>query len=307
MKEKTTVRVYFSLVLAMIFWSLTFIWFKIANEVYSPFTIIFIRLVISTSVLLIVSWFASVLQKVRRKDYKWIILLSLFNPFLYFVGESLGLTLVSSTLAAVIVATIPLLVPVGAYLFLNERLNIINVTGIFISFTGVLVVVIRPGFSFSENPLGAGLMFMAVICAVGYTLIVKKLITRYNAYSLTFYQNCIGIFFFLPLVVTFEWSDFIHANHETGAMLALVCLALFGSTAAFILYNYGIKELGASRANIFTNIIPVFTAVFAYFILKEEMTWQKVTGIAIVLTGLFLSQMRKNNRSPIPGPTLPRS
>ena len=95
--------------MAMIFWSLTFIWFKIANEVYPPFTIVFLRLAISTLVLLLISWFAGFLQKVKRKDYKWILLMALFNLFLYFIGESLGLTMISSTLAAVIIAIIPLL------------------------------------------------------------------------------------------------------------------------------------------------------------------------------------------------------
>jgi len=223
--------------------------------------------------------------------------MAMFNPCIYFIGESLGLTMISSTLAAVIIATIPLLVPVGAYFFLNERLNIINIIGIFISFTGVLIVVLKQDPSLVANPLGIGLMFLAVVCAVGYTLIVKKLIARYNAYSLTFYQNGIGIFFFLPLVLIFEWNSFITADHELRAVMSLIYLALFGSAAAFILYNFGIKKLGASKAIIFTNIIPVLTAIFAYFILKEEMTWQKVTGIAIVLAGLFLSQLRKSNRT----------
>ena len=307
MNIKNPFWIYGSLVVAMIFWSLTFIWFKIANQVYPPFTIVFLRLVISTLVLLLISWFAGFLQKVKRKDYKWILLMSMFNPFFYFIGESLGLTMISSTLAAVIIATIPLLVPLGAYFILNERLNIINIIGMIISFTGVLIVLVKPGFSLAANPVGIGLMFMAVICAVGYTLVVKKLIFRYNAYSLTFYQNLIGIFLFMPLVMIFEWNVFLEADHEVRAIMSLIYLALFGSTAAFILYNYGIKQLGASKANIFTNIIPVLTAVFAYFVLREEMNWQKVTGIAIVLAGLLLSQLRKTNRTPHLTPTPPRN
>ncbi len=306
MNTKNPFWIYGSLVLAMIFWSLTFIWFKIANEVYPPFTIVFLRLVISTVVLLLISWFAGFLQKVKRKDYKWILLMSLFNPFLYFVGESLGLTMVSSTLAAVIIATIPLLVPVGAFFFLNERLNIINIIGMIISYTGVLIVLLKPDFSLAANPVGIGLMFMAVICAVGYTMVVKKLIARYSPYSLTFYQNLIGIFVFIPLVIIFERNVFFKADHEIRAIMSLIYLALFGSTAAFIFYNYGIKKLGASKANVFTNIIPVLTAVFAYFVLREEMTWQKVTGIAIVLAGLFFSQLPKTARDSHSIPIPPR-
>jgi len=283
----------------MVCWSLTFIWFKIVNEVYPPLTIVFLRLLISSVILLLVAWFSKVLQKIKRNDYKWILLMSLFNPFLYFVGESLGLTMVSSTLAAVIISTIPLLVPAGAYFFLNERLSPLNIIGIVISFMGVVIVILKPNFTLDANPLGVGLLVFAVFCAVGYTLVVKKLVARYNAYSLTFYQNVLGILCFLPLVLIFEYKLVFTAEHSVGAILSLIYLAVFGSSLAFILYNFGVKKLGASKANIFTNIIPVLTAIFAYFILKEKMTWQIVTGIAIVLAGLFLSQFpgtHKRNR-----------
>lgn len=196
MKISEVSRVYLSIVTAMVFWSLTFVWFKIVNEVYPPFTIVFLRLVISSIILLMVGWLTDVLQKINRKDYKWIILLSVFNPFLYFACESLGLTMVSSTIAAIIISTIPLFVPVGASIFLSERLTPLNITGIIISFTGVLIVIIKRDFSFGANPLGILLMILAVFCAVGYTLVVKKLLNRYNAYSLTAYQNLLGILFF---------------------------------------------------------------------------------------------------------------
>jgi len=85
MKISGLTRVYLSIVLAMIFWSLTFVWFKIVNEVYPPFTIVFLRLIISSLILLPIAWFADILQKISRRDFKWIILLSVFNPFLYFI------------------------------------------------------------------------------------------------------------------------------------------------------------------------------------------------------------------------------
>lgn len=296
MKISGLTRVYLSIVFAMVFWSLTFVWFKIVNEVYPPFTIIFLRLVISSIILFIVGWSAGVLQKINKKDYKWIILLSVFNPLLYFICEGLGLTMVSSTIAAIIISTIPLFVPVGASIFLQERLTPLNIIGIFISFTGVLIVIIKRDFSFGANTLGIILMLLAVFCAVGYTLLVKKLMNRYNAYSLTTYQNLLGILFFLPLVAVFEFKSTMHAVLTVKAAVSLVCLAIFGSSIAFILYNYSVKNLGASKANIFTNIIPVLTAVFSYFILNETMTFQKITGIAIVLAGLLLSQMGRRNK-----------
>jgi drug/metabolite transporter (DMT)-like permease len=293
MKFSKSTRTYISAVLAMIFWSMTFIWFKLANKVFPPFSIVLIRLVISSVILLTGAIFIRRLQKIERRDWKWIILLAVFEPFLYFIGESLGLTIISSTQAAVIIGTIPLLVPVGAYLFFREKLSLLNMAGIIISFTGLLIVVLKRGFAFNVNPTGVMLLFLAVFSAVGYTLMVRKLVVRYNPYSLVTYQNILGIIFFFPLVAVFEFESLISVDVTNRALISLFCLAIFGSTLAFILYNYSIKNLGASKANIFTNIIPVLTAVFSFYILNEEMSFRKVTGIAVVLAGLFLSQLKK--------------
>ena len=293
MKVSYSAKTYISVVLAMIFWSMTFIWFKIANEVFSPFSIVLIRLVISSVILITSALFIRQLQKVERGDWKWIFLLAFFEPFLYFIGESLGLTMISSTQAAVIIGTIPLLVPVGAYLFFNEKLSLLNIAGIIVSFAGLLIVVLKRGFTFNANPTGVILLFLAVFSAIGYTLMVRKLVGKYNPYSLVTYQNILGIIFFIPLVAVFEYESLISVDVTNRALISLFCLAIFGSTLAFILYNYSIKNLGASKANIFTNIIPVLTAVFSFYILNEEMTFRKVTGIAVVLAGLLLSQLKK--------------
>jgi len=293
MKVSYSAKTYISVVLAMIFWSMTFIWFKIANEVFSPFSIVLIRLVISSVILITSALFIRQLQKVERGDWKWIFLLAFFEPFLYFIGESLGLTMISSTQAAVIIGTIPLLVPVGAYLFFNEKLSLLNIAGIIVSFAGLLIVVLKRGFTFNANPTGVILLFLAVFSAIGYTLMVRKLVGKYNPYSLVTYQNILGIIFFIPLVAVFEYESLISVEVTNRALISLFCLAIFGSTLAFILYNHSIKNLGASKANIFTNIIPVLTAVFSFYILNEEMTFRKVTGIAVVLAGLLLSQLKK--------------
>ncbi len=277
----------------MVFWSLTFIWFKIANAVFPPFSIVLLRLVISSIILLTGSLFIRRLQRIEKKDIKWIILLVFFEPFLYFIGESQGLTMISSTLAAVIIGTIPLFVPIGAFIFFREKLSLLNIAGIILSFAGILIVVLNRSLTFNANPAGVMLLFLAVLSAVGYTLMVRKLVGKYNPYSLVTYQNILGIVLYFPLVAVFENQSLLAVDITGRSLVSLFCLAIFGSTMAFILYNYSIKYLGASRANIFTNIIPVLTAVFSYYILNEEMTFRKVTGIAVVLAGLLLTQLKK--------------
>jgi len=267
--EKTPFKVYLSIVSTMVFWSLTFIFFKIANRTYPPFTIVFLRLFVSSVLLLIIALFSRHLQKIRRKDLKWFIVIALVNPFLYFIAESIGLTLISASLTGVIIATIPLFVPIGAFMFFRERLTALNIIGFIISFIGVLVVILKTGFTFQASPLGVLLMFLAVLFAVVYTLLVRRMIHHYNAYTITSYQNILGTFLFLPLVLIFEFNEISTAEHNITSISSILYLAVFGSSLAFILFNYSVKNLGAAKADAFTNIIPVMT-----------------------LTGLFLSQIR---------------
>lgn len=297
MNRMKNTGVYLSVIAAMIMWSLTFVWFKIANRVMGPFTIVFLRLLVSSVILLLVAWLAKLLQPIRGKDFYRYLILATIYPVVYFVAESIGLTLIQASLAAVIISTIPLFVPVGAYILYRERLSALNIAGVAISFIGILVVVMKPDLSFSAAPAGFALMILAVLSAVSYTLIVKKMTERYTAFTITTYQNIFGTILFLPLFLIFEAGDFKLSDMTLEAALNLAFLAVFGSSLAFILFNYGVKVLGAARTELFSNIIPVLTAVFAYIMLGEPLGLRKVTGIAVVLTGLFLSQVRSRRKT----------
>jgi drug/metabolite transporter (DMT)-like permease len=80
------------------------------------------------------------------------------------------------------------------------------------------------------------------------------------------------------------------------AFIAILKLAIFASCIAFILYTYSIKNLGINNANMFINIIPVLTAVFAWYILGDSLTVRKIVGIGVVIAGLFIAQVKMNKR-----------
>ena len=127
------VKLYGSIVLAMIFWSVSFIWTRIAIETFQPVTLITLRLIIASLLLLSISYFSGKLQKIRREDIKWFFLLAFFEPYMYYIGETYGLVRVESTLASVIVSTIPLFAPVLAFVLLREKIGWMNILGILVS------------------------------------------------------------------------------------------------------------------------------------------------------------------------------
>lgn len=284
------IKGYITIMLAVLFWGLSYVWFKVANEAYRPLLIVFMRLLLSVVLLSIYLMISRGFEKVRKKDMKYFALLAFCEPFMYFIGESIGLTYVSSTTASVLIATIPVFAAIGAWIFYREKLNLVNYIGIAISLAGVFVFVLSKGGDLSFDYRGLLLILLAVISATGYTLTLKKLAGSYNPIYIVNVQNILGTVLFLPVILIFETGHIRDLSFDPKAFTAIIELAVFASCGAFILFGYAVRDLGVTRANVFSNLIPVFTAVFAYFILGDSISLQQAAGMAIVIIGLSLSQ-----------------
>lgn len=299
---------YVSVILAMVFWGFTFVLYKYANLSFRPTSIIFFRLFVSIFFLFGFAFLFRRLGKISRKDQKWFLLMAFFEPFIYFLGEANGMTLVTPTVGAIIISTIPLIVPFGAYLFFKERLTLFNQVGLVVSFAGVLMVILTRSDGLVAESRGIMLMFLAVAGAVGYTLIAKKLLDDYNPITITAYQSLYGLVMFTPLFLLTELPDFDPTAVSTPSLLAVLYLGVVGSGICFILLNIAMRELGAARANIFANIVPVVAALVSFLLLSEPMPWLKVLGILVTIIGLFMSQIsslkgkRALRRNGIPHP-----
>lgn len=275
----------------MIFWAFSFIWFKVANETFLPITIVFFRLV---AAILILTTYLAVKKKfvkIRKEDRKLFIMLAVFEPFLYFLGESFGLTYVSATVGSVLISTIPVVATIGAWIFFKERLKLINYAGIVLSFTGILIFVIDRSGTLSYNVKGLALMMLAVFSASGYNLTLSRLVGKYEPVFIVNIQNTLGAILFLPLFLIFEAGHLAETTLTLKAFVPVIELAVFASCGAFILFAYSVRNLGITRANVFTNFIPIFTAFFSFLILGDRLTPQNIAGMMVVIAGLIMSQM----------------
>lgn len=281
----------------MIFWALSFIWFKVANETFHPITIVFIRLLFSVIIMTVFLIATKKYMKIKKEDRKLFLMLALFEPFFYFLGESFGLTYVSATVCSVLISTIPVVATIGAWLIFKEKLGVINYGGIILSFIGVLVFILNKDGGISFNIKGLGLLILAVISAVGYNLTLSRLVSNYSPVYIVNVQNIIGAVLFLPLFLIFEFKHFASVRLTFEMFKPIIELSILCSCGAFILFAYSVSHMGITKANVFSNCIPVFTAVFSFFLMGEKLTVQNMIGMVIVVAGLFMSQMnirRKN-------------
>lgn len=293
MKKDSPLIIYPLLVIAMTFWSFSFIWAKQALVCYKPITIIYLRTIVASVILLLFLLVAKKRIKIRLKDLPIFIILAFFEPFLYFLGETNGLTRVDASTAGIIIGTIPLFTPIVAYFFLKERISMLNIIGIILSVIGVAIMTFDANLNMQVSPEGLMLLGVAILATLGYTVAVKKIPEEYSVFTITFYQNLIGSVMFLPLVIIFERENIMQAGFVWNSIFPIIELGIFASAAAFVCYTYTLRYIPVARANIFTNLIPVFTLFLSALLLGENITLQKIIGITVVLTGVFVSQARK--------------
>ncbi len=308
MNTRSDLTVYIQLLFAMLFFGLSFVFTSYALRALPPVTLIVARLIISTIFLSLLSRVAAVrrivgtLHTPAKGDRLRFVAIAFFQPFLYFLAENTGLLYASPAIASIVVGTIPVATPVFVWLILRERIDLPTIFGAALSFTGVLFLVLADAEATGADPFGVLLVSGAVVAAVGYSIVLRTLPEHYSAITVVTWQNIYGLVLFVPV---FIWVDGSNLQSIFSAVMAdaavppqslfgaLAFLGIFPSTFSFIFLSRGIRVLGATRANVTTNLVPVFTALFSAIVLGERITLATVTGMAIVISGVLLSQITR--------------
>ena len=206
---------YIAIFFSMLFWGMSFIWTKdLLNAGFTPIIIITLRLVISAILLYVVFKLSGKLDKIEKKDYKLFMLLAFFEPFLYFFGENWGLKYVDASLGSIIISTIPVFVPFMLFFFHKEQLRWQILIGVFLTIIGLGIMSISSDLTFNVSGKGIAFMFLAVFSAAGYSVVLFKVIQKYEAITITTTQNIIGAIYYLPLFFVFEYKNISKLNFD---------------------------------------------------------------------------------------------
>ena len=291
----------FLLLVSSALWGASFIFTKdlFLNEpAITPTIILTARMLIASLFTVPLLAITHKLQPIRKGHLKYFLILAFAEPFLYSICETGGVRFVSGSLASIIVATIPLFIPFGMALVYKEKLKAGAILGVFLSLVGIAMMSMDNNLSFSADPKGLILLSLAVIIAVFYTLTLVKILDHYNPLTITCYQNVLGFFYFLPLMLIIDRGNLGALSFSPRMLLMLAFLGLFCSTVAYMCFNYGMKKLGATAGSVYNNCIPVFSLLLALAIGQESISWLKVAGMAVVLLGLTVAQHKKSATEP---------
>ena len=231
-------------------------------------------------------------------------ILAFFEPFLYFIGETFGLQRVSPTITALLISTIPVFTAITMYFVYKVKLLKINILGIALSFVGVVFMILGKNMAFVVDIVGLLLLFLAVFSAVCYGLVLTKVSAQIHPVWIIAVQNTFSLFMFLPLMLIYREPIkqnsipvFSTMSPQVELWGSLLVLAVFCSTLAFIFYTITVRQIGITRSSVFTNLIPVITAIVSFLLLHENMTLNKLIGMLIIVAGVMLSQWKKKTLS----------
>ena len=299
-----------ALIVSMLIWSVSGIAIKHALIVLPPFTMIVLRFVPSVLLMFVIglacrksSLFG--LQKLEWADLPLFLIAGFCQPFLYYLLETFAYDVLNSpTIAETLLSTSPLLSPVFAAVLLRERVTKFNIIGILVSTAGVFVLTLAGSTNYSIGSYwGVVLAFAAVSAAVIDSIMMRKVPAKYSSLSFIFYAQCVSLLFFIPIwfwregpqaLQALDWSQLASISSPLSVALGSVAyLTVFASVTAFILFCFALRKIGVTQANAFSNIRPVFTALFMLMFFGEHLPLAKWLGILLIIFGLFVCQKKE--------------
>lgn len=284
-----------SVLSAVILWGSSFAAMKLAVGYYPPVIVVGVRMIIALILILpLVSRLPKPLY--QKGDWKFLALMALLEPCLYFFLESYALVYTTSSQAGMIAAIVPLLVLVGARTFLGEHMTGFALFGVILSVLGVIILTLsgQPQPNAPDPLLGNVLEFAAMCCAAGFILTLKHLSRRYHPLQLTAVQFFLGSLFFLPGFFLFPVD--LSLSSGVKPLMLLLYLGTFVTFGAFALYNYAVSKMPAGQVSAFINLIPVVALLLGWGVMKEQINSVQWMAIVLVMMGVLISQ-KKSARS----------
>src|SRR4051794_16100253 len=250
---------------------------------------------LASSLLLALAWRAGTLSSVRG-HWRWLAVFAVAEITVPFPLFAAGEQRVSSSLAAIIIATAPLFVALLALRFdASERVTGRRLIGLLIGLGGVVALVGIDVAGSGDELLGAMAILVAAFCYAVGPMVLKRHLAKLDLRASMGASLAIAALFLTPAVAL----DPPTAPISGEAIAALIALGLLCTAAAFVFYGMLVTEVGAGRALVVTYINPVIAVGLGVTILGERPGAGAIAGLLLILAGSWLST---DGRLP-PGPT----
>lgn len=281
---------YFASTGAILLWSASFIATKLAYISFAPIQLGAVRTLLAVVIFWVIRKITKNNEKINKEDYRYVIVSGFLGITLYFTLENIGVSMTSSSNAALIVASFPAVTTLLEFFIYHLKPTIKKVFGVILALIGVSILT-QVTVDGSSKPLWGNIILIGtgIVWAL-YNFVTRNIANKYSAITLTYYQMIAGVLFFMPLFFIEGESWKIPTVTSASAM---IYLSVGCSVSAFLLYNLGLRKLSASISVSLMNLVPVFGLVFSALILGETVFVIQMLGGIIIIVGVILSSIQK--------------
>ena len=286
------------MVLASLFWSGNFIVGKFATLFEIPPLSLNVFRWISVWLILMPFTYKEIYNNLHNIKKNWLIIsfmgvitISTFNSVVYY---ALNYTQVIN--AVLVLAAIPAATIVFSSLMNIEKTNIFQLLGLFLSIIGIGSIISNgdiqkiTSLNFNKGDLW---MLVCVITWALYSTLLKKNKFQLSQFSLIQLMVSAGLLFLIPQLL-YEKSIGLEVNFNKAFFIILFYVVIFPGIAAYYCWQKGVEIIGPNQASMFIQLMPLFSAIMAIIIFKEQFELYHFVGAAFVVSGIYLSNRRTN-------------
>jgi drug/metabolite transporter (DMT)-like permease len=225
-----------------------------------------------------------------RHDRALLFFESFFGNFLFSICMLFGVSMSSALAAGVIMAGIPAAVALMSRAFLKERISKRVMAGIGCAVAGIALVSFSKNSDAANNSslLGNLLLLAAVLCEASYVVMGKKLTGNVSPKRISALINLWGLLLVTPFGL-WQALSFDFAAVGAGSWWLLGFYSIAASMVTVWLWMTGLKHVPASRAGVFTVLLPVSAAAVGVLFLGERFSAAQAGAFALALTGVVLA------------------
>jgi drug/metabolite transporter (DMT)-like permease len=287
-----------ALALATLFWSGNFVAGRALRGQIDPVVLNFLRWSLALLILMPFVWRSVAASlPVLRREWRLIAALGATGLAGFHTMSYAALRTTTATNALLVLSLAPIATLFGSVAIDMERPTHSKIAGALISIVGAGVLITRGDIAsiVTQGFNGGDLLMLLGVCVwAAYSLLLRHRPSDLSP-SVSLFASAAAALALMTPLLAFRSLPSVTVLGSAPVLLSIGYIALFASAIAFMLWTYGVAQLGPARANQFVNLMPIFGAGLAFVFLGEVPTPVQVAGAALVLSGLALFERRPSS------------
>ncbi len=266
---------------------------RMALDHIEPLHLLALRFLLATAVMQGLRAVGVIRVELSAHQWKSLLLLGFFQPFLYFICETVGIQLTSASEGGMMVAVIPIFTILFARIFLKEHPTPLQIGAVIMSVLGVLLIgTMQASEALGTNVLGLVILLGAPVAGASFSVLSRHLSQRFRPLEMTFVMMHFGALVFIPAsliqhAVTGQLSLFLQPLRIPQVIGGVAYLGVLSSVAAFFLMNFALSRLVASQISAFPSLTTLVAVTASVALLGEVLSWYHWVGGAMIITGVW--------------------